>query len=396
MASFVELSFWGIVAALALVLRLVPLRRTIVFGLGNLAGLACLAGLRITAAAAIAALAYWGVLRAALWLRREDATSPRIALGATLAVATPCLLFLLNKLGSDWLAFRSWFDSYPAAHAIQQLLVGLAFSYVFLRMIELAHGVLWKGIKLVDPLSTIGYLFPFHMILAGPVSRYEDYLKWNDAPASTETWFVFWTGADHVVTGLIYKYVIAEHLRVLCFGADSRLASHGWIDTAILFVYLFFDFAGYSRMMLGAGTWMGVPTPVNFRSPFAAATITDFFSRWHMSLGSFIQRNIYTPLQIFLVRRWGIRRAMWAGLTALVPAWIFVGLWHRASLGFLVYGLTFAAVVWCEKLARDRVLRQPWSQSPGFQWFGRLAGPVYVFVVVTTMLHLVIGELMPA
>lgn len=377
------------VAFTVLVLRVLPVRRTIGFGLANLLGLTVLGGWQLAASTLVVTGMYWSLVRLS-----KNLSPGRV--GALGTILVPVGLFLANKIGADWTIGHSWLNEHPAALTLHRVLVSFAYSYVFLRMIELAHCVVWKGMPLVDPLSTVGYLFPFHMILAGPVSRYEDHVRMNEVPVQKDSWWDALSGANHIATGLLYKYVCAEYLRIACFGVDGRLTSLAWIDTAVLFVYLFFDFAGYSRIMLGAGVWMGVPTPENFRSPFAASTITDFFARWHMSLGTFIQRNIYMPLQMTLVRRWGIRRAMWAGLAALVPAWAFVGLWHRFSLGFIVYGLTFAVVVALEKLIRDRVLRQSWSQSAAAMWSVRLLGPVYVFVVVTTMLHLVITELMPA
>jgi D-alanyl-lipoteichoic acid acyltransferase DltB (MBOAT superfamily) len=124
--------------------------------------------------------------------------------------------------------------------------------------------------------------------------------------------------------------------------------------------------------------------------------VTDFFTRWHVSLGSWIQRNVYTPLQLFLVRRWGVRRAFWAGLLALLTGWLVVGLWHRFSWLFLLYGLGMALILWLEKASRDRLLRMRWSKTAWAQWTARLVGPVYVFVVITSMLNLIIAEMLRA
>ncbi|MBL8826046.1 MAG: hypothetical protein JNM18_03615 [Planctomycetaceae bacterium] len=389
MGSCLDIHFWSIVALAALVMRALPVRRTIGFGLWNLLGLAVLGGWQLTASALVVTGIYWSLLR---WSQRTRYAK----LGTWAAIMVPGLIFVATKIGTDWSIAHSWLNDHPQALLLHRVFVNLAYSYVFLRMIEMAHCVIWKAMPLLDPLSTAGYLFPFHMIFAGPVNLYQDHLKMNASLERRDPWFVALNGADQIATGLIYKYVCAEYLRIACFGVGGRLISASWIDTAALIVYLFFDFAGYSRIMLGAGMWMGVPTPVNFNSPFSATTITDFFTRWHMSLGAFIQRNIFMPLQMTLVRRWGVRRAAWAGVAALVPAWAFVGLWHRFSLGCMVYGLVFAAVVATDKLMRDRVLRQSWSQSAAAAWTARLLGPVYVFVVVTTMLHIVITELMPA
>lgn len=389
MGSCLDIRFWLIVALTGIVLRALPVRRTMGFGLWNLLGLSVLGGWQLAASALVATGIYWSLLR----LSKSRSLA---GVGVLAAVLVPVGVFVANKIGADWTIAQTWLSEHPQALLLHRVLVNLAYSYAFLRMIEMAHGVIWKGLPLVDPLSTAGYLFPFHMLLAGPVNQYQDHLKMDDTAESRDPWFVALAGADQIATGLIYKYVCAEYVRIACFGVAGPLTSSAWIDTAALIFYLFFDFAGYSRIMLGAGIWMGVPTPVNFRSPFAATTITDFFTRWHMSLGSFIQRNIFMPTQMALVRRWGVRRAVWAGLAALVPAWAFVGLWHRFSLGCMVYGLAFAVVITADKLMRDRMLRQAWSQTWLATWTGRLLGPVYVFVVVTTMLHIVITELMPA
>jgi D-alanyl-lipoteichoic acid acyltransferase DltB (MBOAT superfamily) len=183
-------------------------------------------------------------------------------------------------------------------------------------------------------------------------------------------------------------------LRAFAFGLDEPLASRGLADTAVLFVYLFFDFAGYSRIALGAGTLMGVPTPPNFRAPFAAKNVTDFFSRWHMSLGGVVQRAVYVPLQLRLVRRFGVRQALWVALPTLLACWLFVGLWHRLSWRFAAYGAGFAVIVWAEKFVLDRRWLRPARPGSALAHLRRGLGMAYVFAVVTGMLHLVMGEIL--
>jgi D-alanyl-lipoteichoic acid acyltransferase DltB (MBOAT superfamily) len=181
---------------------------------------------------------------------------------------------------------------------------------------------------------------------------------------------------------------------VFLFGLDAPLETRSLADTAVLFVYVFFDFAGYSRIALAAGTLMGVPTPPNFRAPFGARNVTDFFTRWHMSLGGMVQRNIYVPLQLRLVRRFGVRRALWLALVTLVVCWLFVGLWHRLTGRFALYGVTFAVVVWIEKAVFDRRWVRPAKPGTAKAWVRRVLGMAYVFVTVTLMLHIVMNELL--
>ena len=112
-----------------------------------------------------------------------------------------------------------------------------------------------------------------------------------------------------------------------------------------------------------------------------------------MSLGAFVLRNIYTPLQLRMVRRWGPKRAAPLGLLALLASWMFVGIWHRFSGMFLLYGLGMALLLWVEKLLRDRILMASWSRHWAARWAWALVGPLYVFVAITLMLHLLMREL---
>jgi len=231
------------------------------------------------------------------------------------------------------------------------------------------------------------------MIVSGPVNRYDEHIRMDLPPKTPPIQPIWLSVLNNITTGFLYKFVVAEYLRDYWFGPGMPLRSEGWLDTAILFIYIFFDFAGYSRIALGLGQALGVPTPENFKAPFRAASLADFFTRWHMSLGTFVQRNLYTPLQLHFVRRWGVKRAAYGSAIALGFAWIFVGLWHRISLMFLVYGLGMAALVWSEKYVRDRALKRAWARKKITIVIARILGPIYVFVVMTTMIHLVVGEI---
>ena len=138
---------------------------------------------------------------------------------------------------------------------------------------------------------------------------------------------------------------------------------------------------------------MGVPTPPNFRAPFAAKNVTDFFARWHMSLGGVVQRSVYVPLQLRLVRRFGVGRAVWLALLTLLACWLFVGLWHRLSWRFAAYGVGFALIVWAEKLVIDRRWVRPARPGSALAYVRRGLGMAYVFAVVTAMLHAVMEEI---
>lgn len=385
MGLHLEPTYWALVIGVAGWLRLAPVRGTAAFGIANALAL----GLLFGPAVAVAGL----TLATALWVVLTVAGATRSGLVGGLAYMLPAGVFVAHKAVADWPAVRTAIPTAGPVTEVFGLLAVLSFSYAFLRCLDATRAVRSRNSPLLDPIGLMGYLFPFHMLVAGPVAAYDQHLKLNAGSLDPEPGGR-WPAASDIATGLIYKHVCAEYLRVFWFGLDAPLSSHGLIDTAALFVYLFFDFAGYSRIALGVGRLMGVPTPANFRAPFVARNMTDFFGRWHMSLGGLVQRTVYVPLQLALVRQFGVRRAVWLALVSLMACWLFVGLWHRLSWRFTAYGMAFALVFWVEKFVHDRRWVRPARPGSALAIIRRGLGMAYVFAVVTILLHLVMGEIL--
>lgn len=372
--------FWS-AALVACVLMQVrwPARPMLRFGAINLSALALLLGWRLAAGAALLALVAWALLTA---LQRRQATGaattrrPLMLVYLTLAA----LLFVLHKLDLEQRAAGGSLLPFD-------LLARLAYSYVFLRLVDAGRCVA-DGQRLLDPLALLGYLCPFHMLLAGPVGVYREHLAADEARVATPLSFSrLLAGVDLITTGLFYKLVLAQGLRIFAFGLQAPLRSASLADSTLLFVYLFFDFAGYSRVALGLGHLLGVPTPVNFDRPLLATSLTEFWRRWHASLGQWVRTHIFIPLQTHLVRTWGPARAHGAALLVLVVSFTFVGLWHGLSVVMLVWGLGLGTSLALEKLVRDRLLRHRWAHRADVQRLSQVFGPVYVFVAVVLSLH---------
>ncbi len=336
------------------------------FGALNALALLLVFGVRPALVAALVALSAWALL----------AHGAR-ATAALLLAAT--LLFALHKLGLEQ-------HFAPGHDGPLGLLARLSWSYAVLRLVDAARAVR-AGARLMDPLALLGFLFPFHMLMAGPIGVYRDHLRADDAPVELPGFALLLERVDLVVSGLFSKLVLAEGLRVFAFGLDGPLRSSGLADSLLLFAYLFFDFAGYSLVALGIGRLLGVPTPVNFDRPWRAASLTDFWQRWHASLGAFVRAHVFVPLQLRLVRAYGVRRAAAVGLVALVVSFGFVGLWHRLDWRFLVWGLGMGAALALEKLARDRLLRRGFAAHPWLPAVGRALGPLYACGAVALSLH---------
>ncbi len=376
--------WWAALAACALMHAPWPARPMRRFGALNAAALALLLGWRVAAGAALLALLAWGLL-ALLRRRRAAGRSPGPALPLAyllLAVA----LFVMHKLDLERRAAGG--SLLPV-----ELLARLAYSYVFLRLVDAGRCVA-DGLRLLDPLSLLGYLCPFHMLVAGPVNVYRDHLAADEAPLPAPGFASVLGGVDVVTTGLLYKLVLAEGLRIFAFGLDGPLRTAGLADSALLFVYLFFDFAGYSLVALGLGRLMGVPTPVNFDRPLLATSLTEFWRRWHASLGQWVRAQLFLPLQTALVRRFGPARARPAALLVLVLSFTFVGLWHGLNLAMLLWGVALGMALALEKLVRDGLLRHAWARGPAAGRLARVLGPAYVFAAMVLLLHPVWGVLL--
>ncbi len=353
-------------------------------------------GWPVAAAAAVAAIVLWACVWAGSRARLGGRTRAFAAGGGIMLLAA---LFVAHKLNIEYSGLlRSFLPPAmsPMALGVLKMLAALSFSYAVLRAVDLSSGVLSGSQQLLNPLACLGYLFPFHMLLAGPIASYGEFVEFSRTRRTAVDLETILTAGNHIATGLVYKYVISAYLAAFVYGSSSAIVIGGLGDTLVLLIYVFFDFAGYSRIALGVGKLMDVPTPENFRAPFLATTVTDFFTRWHCSLGNSIRRLIYTPLQVKLVRTWGIRRAQVAGFISLLASWIVVGLWHRLSWAFLGYGASLAVWIWVEKYIRDLALQKSWSRSRVITPLVRILAPAYVFLTLVLMLHLISREILPS
>lgn len=379
--------FWFCAAAIFVAIRLKPFRSSAWFGLLNLAALAVLIGPRgvllITA------------LTICLWLALVVAGKLGDGLAAKLlsvsAILTIIAILLFQKVTYEVL-LTSTSRAGPDALALR-LLELISFSYIALRAWDVVIAVR-GGDRLLDPLALSGYIAPFFMMPAGPINVYRDHLEVDKNGFPAPRWSEYIDGLQLIVTGLFFKFVIAELIRLWMVGANGGWSERSYVDSIITFLYVYFDFAGYSLVALGIGRLLKVPTPVNFDRPFTSPSLTDFWLRWHASLGSWIRRNIYFPSQFALMRRTDGEHAYLVNTLSLVVAFTFVGVWHRITLQFVVWGVLFGCLVAAEKYVRDEWLLPISERRPWLTLVGRTLGPVYVLVTVTSLLYLTaIGQM---
>jgi alginate O-acetyltransferase complex protein AlgI len=185
-----------------------------------------------------------------------------------------------------------------------------------------------------DPLDFALYVAWFPQLVAGPIERATDLLP---QLARRRTWSTdaFWSGADLVLWGFVKKVLIADSVapwvdRV--FDHPSELGrTELALGTYLFALQIYGDFSGYTDIARGVSRWLGVELSVNFRQPYAAANITDFWRRWHITLSSWLRDYLYIPLG-------GNRSGGWRTYRNNLVTMLLGGLWHGASVNFVVWG----------------------------------------------------------
>ena len=192
-------------------------------------------------------------------------------------------------------------------------------------------------------ISLATYISLFPQLIAGPIVRYSDVeLQLNDRIHSKEK---FALGMRRFVMGLSKKILIANQLGELC---DIFLVSNDksilfyWLYAISFMLHIYFDFSGYSDMAIGLGKMFGFDFIENFNYPYISKSVTEFWRRWHMSLGSWFRDYVYIPLG-------GNRVSKSRHIFNIFVVWFLTGFWHGASWNFIVWGLFFFVILIIEK-----------------------------------------------
>lgn len=188
------------------------------------------------------------------------------------------------------------------------------------------------------------YVTMFSQLIAGPIVRYSDIA----AQLETRVHGIDKTaeGIRRFVLGLGKKILIANALGELCdtFRASGdKSVLFFWIYAIAFTLHIYFDFSGYSDMAIGLGKIFGFDFIENFDYPYISASVTEFWRRWHISLGTFFRDYVYIPLG-------GNRVSKPKWMFNIFVVWFLTGMWHGAAWNFIVWGLYFAVILMIEKL----------------------------------------------
>ena len=196
------------------------------------------------------------------------------------------------------------------------------------------------------------YVSLFPQLIAGPIVRYSD-VEPQMEHREIDLEEIFY-GATRFCMGLAKKVLLADYAgKVASQILDGTLTASAtlavWLGVLMYTFEIYFDFSGYSDMAIGLGRVFGFRYPENFRLPYIARSITDFWRRWHISLSSFFRDYVYIPLG-------GNRKHVYLNLAIV---WTLTGLWHGASWNFVLWGFYFFVILAFERVFRKQIVKIP-------------------------------------
>ena len=194
-----------------------------------------------------------------------------------------------------------------------------------------------------NPISFGAYVALFPQLIAGPIVRYIDVAR--ELEERTHSWEDVCLGTRRFLIGFSKKIILADNFALLMKifrESDEKSILFYWMYAIAFMLNIYFDFSGYSDMAIGLGRVFGFRFIENFNYPYLSKSVTEFWRRWHMSLGSWFRDYVYIPMG-------GNRVPKLRCVFNILTVWMLTGLWHGASWNFVLWGLMFAVLLLIEK-----------------------------------------------
>jgi len=272
-------------------------------------------------------------------------------LGVIFSILVNIGLLISYKYGGFIYDNLSYLFTLPFDRPTNTLPVGISF-YTFMvisYIVDVYKGDL-KAQK--NPLNFLMFISLFQHLVAGPIVRYKHIADQIDS--RKVNWTILSEGVSRFCFGLFKKVVIANVAgalvkKYLDVGFDDLSSMEAWFGITMFSIQLYFDFSGYSDMAIGLAKLFGFHFDENFRHPYAAISVADFYRRWHISLGKFFRDYVYIPLG-------GNRNNQ---LRNIMIVWLLTGIWHGASWNFALWGFYFGCIMIIEKLLEKVLSKTP-------------------------------------
>ncbi len=234
-----------------------------------------------------------------------------------------------------------------------ELPIGISF-YTFQAMSYAIDVYRGEAERQTNVIAFGAYVTLFPQLIAGPIVRYQTVAE--ELTGRRENLDDFSQGIGRFMVGLGKKVLLANSIgmvweQICAMGIDTLPALTAWIGIFAFTFQIYFDFAGYSDMAIGLGKMFGFHFLENFEYPYLSKSITEFWRRWHISLGTWFREYVYIPLG-------GNRKGMRRQIFNLAVVWALTGIWHGASWNFLLWGCYFGVILIAEKLFLLKWLRR--------------------------------------
>ena len=234
----------------------------------------------------------------------------------------------------------------------------LGISYMTFKLIQIIIEI-YDGLieKPMGPLDYVHFLLFFPALSSGPIDRSRRFIEdWKKQRTKEEYLELAGTGLFRLVLGLFYKLVISgmvfQQMTSIRYKDFSFFVIYMYLYTA----YLFFDFAGYSLMAVGASNVLGIETPMNFNIPFISVDIKDFWNRWHITLSMWLRDFVFSRIVMRFMRKKIFKKRLTTAMVAYMINMTFMGFWHGITLNYIAYGfyhgILMAAFEWYQKKSK--------------------------------------------
>ena len=221
------------------------------------------------------------------------------------------------------------------------LLAFIGISYMSFKtiqiMLEISDGLIKEKITVKDYLQ---FLLFFPTVSAGPIDRSRRFLKEiNEVMPRKEYLELAGDGVYRIVLGLLYKVVLSTYVYQMLLALNNTGTVVYSIKYMYLYtLYLFFDFAGYSLMAVGSSNILGIQTPMNFNKPFLSVDIKDFWTRWHITLSTWLRDFVFSRVLMQVIRKKWFKNRLHNATYAYMVNMLVMGFWHGLSVSYIVYG----------------------------------------------------------
>lgn len=221
------------------------------------------------------------------------------------------------------------------------LLAFIGISYMSFKtiqiMLEISDGLIKEKINVKDYLQ---FLLFFPTVSSGPIDRSRRFLKEiNEVMSRKDYLELAGDGIYRIVLGLLYKVVLSTYVyQMLLALSNTGTVVYSFKYMYLYTFYLFFDFAGYSLMAVGSSNILGIQTPMNFNKPFLSIDIKDFWTRWHITLSTWLRDFVFSRVLMQVIRKKWFKNRLHNAAYAYMVNMLVMGFWHGISISYIAYG----------------------------------------------------------